>query len=74
MSTSRAREREKIEAKKAAVFAVLTKATHNDEQELAGQWVAILPGSQCSLSISKRLPIPRAHAQAIGKTSKHNYY
>ena len=37
MSTVRARDHEKFEAKKATVFAVLNKATRDDEQDLAGQ-------------------------------------
>ena len=37
MSTVRARDHEKFEAKKATVFAVLNKATRNDDQDLAGQ-------------------------------------
>jgi|LauGreDrversion2_3_1035106.scaffolds.fasta_scaffold35468_1 hypothetical protein len=37
MSTVRARDHEMFEAKKATVFSILNKATHNDEQDLAGQ-------------------------------------
>lgn len=36
MTAKKAREHEKLEAKKSAVFAVLAKATHEDERDLAG--------------------------------------
>lgn len=45
MSSKKAREHDKLEAKRSTVFSVLAKATHEDEADLAGHPAPACPES-----------------------------